>query len=259
MITKLGVKFGGSFQCRLATDPAAATDSPQSPFDAQGAMTSVNGWTFAFQEGPFDRIVRLSGPVELRNALLYKWADTVVTAVAVDRGNGFLAEKDLLLGRVISLGNTKFDAAAGGRAAFEKLVDFKFRIGNLLTADADRAPQLNGLEQDANWQVDYIMRKPVRYLQTGQIDPTRKKVFDYNPPEALSPYLFRDWYAQVFSMRSRTQTVTLRRVSLPRATGILREVGDTGQYDWKLSLSFFQFDPDTLVGNVWGELVARRR
>ena len=195
MIKELRITFGGSFQCRLATDGAAPDASPRTPFDSHGNLRGFpfTGWTYSFQENSFDRVIRLGSPVHLRNALLYKWSDTIVNRVEVDRGRGFLLTSDALVNTVLSLGNAKFDAAAGRGATFEKLIDFKFSLGNVLTADANPAPQLNSVDSDPEWQLEYLMRKPPVYIQATNIDATRRKVFDFYEPVANPPFVFRDW------------------------------------------------------------------
>jgi hypothetical protein len=44
--------------------------------------------TYAYQEKPFDRIVRLSQPVDLRNARMDPWEDTTVKSVQIVAGKG---------------------------------------------------------------------------------------------------------------------------------------------------------------------------
>jgi hypothetical protein len=81
MVDKLKFEFNGSFQCRLSTDPAPATASPKNP-------ATDPGWTFAYGETKFDRIIRLSSPVSLRSALVDPWQDTKVSKVWIDTGSG---------------------------------------------------------------------------------------------------------------------------------------------------------------------------
>jgi hypothetical protein len=84
-------------------------------------------------------------------------------------------------------------------------------------------------------------------------------VFDYYEPAASSPYVYRDWYSQIFSMCSIGPSVRLVNVSLPSANGVRRELGDPRLYNWHLDMQFSKFDGDTLVGNVFGHLLATRR
>ncbi len=83
MITRLLISFQGSFQCRLATDNDQPADSPT---DREGLYGKRSfGWTFAYRERPFDRVIRLSNPVDLRSALVDEWIDTTVNGVWVER------------------------------------------------------------------------------------------------------------------------------------------------------------------------------
>ena len=84
-------------------------------------------------------------------------------------------------------------------------------------------------------------------------------MFDFYEPVASVPYAYRDWYSQIFALCSLGPDITLVNVSLPGASGILAELGAASRYDWRLSMNFFKFDGDTLVGNLWGRLSATRR
>jgi hypothetical protein len=50
------------------------------------------GWTFASREKPFDRVIRLSNPIQLRNALMDPWDDSLVTVdLSFSIGGGLFA------------------------------------------------------------------------------------------------------------------------------------------------------------------------
>src|SRR5262245_7295592 len=92
------------------------------------------GWTFAYNEKPFDRIIRLSNPVDLRQGLMDGWSDAKVAGIAVDEGKGLrIGFTDPVIGEIVSLGKAKFQAASPGRGdKKEALVDFHFSIGGTL-------------------------------------------------------------------------------------------------------------------------------
>jgi hypothetical protein len=62
VIKRLSIAFQGSFQARMATDPDLTSASPTDPDGTHGRKGA--GWTFAYKEKPFDRVVRLSDPVD---------------------------------------------------------------------------------------------------------------------------------------------------------------------------------------------------
>src|SRR5262249_34220409 len=88
------------------------------------------GWTFAYDEQPFDRVIRLCDPVQFRSALVDPWEDTTVTRVEASRSlalrgvplvdQPFSVEPllpvftDQFVGQPVSLGNAKFNARGGG-------------------------------------------------------------------------------------------------------------------------------------------------
>src|SRR5262245_16885721 len=155
---KIKISFAGSFQCRLATDGDKTDASPDVPAaEGTGFDTPGKGWTFAWYEPSpddpnlithppsLDRVIRLSNPFKLRNALVDDpWEDTKVTLVEVSRSlvpglfplPGVLADNllvplkaDPLMGQVVSLGAAKFASATPGGGAgdgHEVLDDFAF-------------------------------------------------------------------------------------------------------------------------------------
>ena len=128
---RIKINFAGSFQCRLATDPDDTGSSPTVPRDG-GVGVLGRGWTFAYNEFSFDRVIRLSNPVQLRSALVDHWEDTRVTkieAASNEQSPLTQVDGDHLLGMTVSLGSAKFDAKKGGGMGYEVLIDFDFSIG----------------------------------------------------------------------------------------------------------------------------------
>ena len=104
LITRLSIDFAGSFQARLAVGFDPGNSSPTDPYGIYGKKGE--GGTFAYREKPFDRIIRLSQPVDLRDARMDPWEDTTVKFVEIDLGRGLkpAAPGNPLLGQVVSLG-----------------------------------------------------------------------------------------------------------------------------------------------------------
>ena len=106
LITQLYISFARSFQARLAVGLDPGKSSPTDPYGTYGKK--AEGGTYAYQEKPFDRIIRLSQPVNLRNARMDPWEDTTVKSVEIDSGRGVkpVPPGVPLLGQVVSLGTT---------------------------------------------------------------------------------------------------------------------------------------------------------
>ena len=256
MIKTLSVSFQGSFQCRLATDNDATSASPTDPYGDYGPASS--GWTFAYREAKFDRIIRLSRPVQLRSGLVDPWEDAIVREIRVDRGAGpQLVVADPLLRAAVSLGASKFDTSAGGGGVTrEALIDFSFRIGGvgfLLKAQATKDPVLDGAQgSDTSWSAEYKANKSSRIAGT-RMDPTRTKVLNDH---------YRQSYESFFAVRCPSKPITLKGVLFGSSvSGVLAEMDSPASltYDWVLRIAFYRFDGDTLTGKTNGTLVAKHK
>jgi hypothetical protein len=143
-ITRPALRFRGSFQCRLATDP--------DPFDDQWGHNSSFGM-FAVQgpdpanpdEPPLDRIVRFHDAVALR-----PFCDPIgvaVTDVEAQVGGtvAHFSVGDALIGEPVRLGpDCKFDGRNRTFApdGFEPISDFRLEIGSVFSgASAPAVPR----------------------------------------------------------------------------------------------------------------------
>ena len=63
-------------------------------------------------------------------------------------------------------------------------------------------------------------------------------------------------YANFYQFKGSYPGIILKNVTFTRAQGILKEMGNPNNYRWRLGLSFYQFDGDTLVGLVDMDLTA---
>jgi hypothetical protein len=252
--------FQGSFQARLATDPDPTGSSPTDPAGTYGRRGM--GWTFAYKETPFDRVIRLSNPVDLRSALVDEWIDTTIRGVWVERDpppKGYpspmlLLEPTNLEGKGISLGAAKFDTASGGGVVTrEAIVDFSFNVdGKALTAEAATAPLMDGLDDPkrvSDWFAREYKSLKAKRMATAQIDPLRKRYLeDSNNIEILARFF-------MFSIPART--FALKNVSIGIKSGVLAEMSSPTDYSWRIeNLNFLRFDGDTLTGRCGGVLWA---
>lgn len=249
-VSGVRIAFSGSFQCRLATDPLP-TDTPRADPSKPG-----QGWTFDYGESPFDRIIRLQSPVDLRSALVEPFVP--VTVRTVEARAGFVVPgidlpyrtvaDSALLGLAVSLGlNPKFDSAAGGGAAFEAIINCEPTFGNLFKLSLKTAPKLLGLVRGSADKVEYLIKKPAGIVAAnavGSVVPPRNA--------ALADKDRFDFYSDVFGFSEQSVPV---RADINFISGdIPSEVFRPG-WTWDLTLAFSRFDGDTLVGRLTGSLV----
>lgn len=252
--------FGGSFQCRLATDADPKDSSRSDPFGDISLPKSV-GWTFAYNEVTFDRIIRCQDPVQLRSALVDPFVPVTVTQIEV-QPEGFVGFElpwqtvpfDPLLGLPVSLGaQAKFDSVAGGGAGFEAILNCVVTFGNLLTVTPAGIPTLKGVEPVPAWESEYLVRKPLALAPVLPfMDATRVKVLTLPSPPPEPPTFIQS-YARPFSFKDEIQPIAATIDFVPAgATGLL--VSMIFGWSWTLDLAFTRFDGDTLVGRLDGSL-----
>lgn len=246
------IAFQGSFQCRLATDPADKSASPSGPGPAQG-------WTFRYGEGAFDRRIRLKDPVELRSALVEPFLPTVVSLISVKPEPAFGLEmpwttvpNDPLLELPVSLGEqAMFDTAAGaGVPGREAVINCRVQLGGLLAVTPRAAPVLAGINRDLAVTAEHAAGKPAAVaaaMASGQMPPER----------AAALAAFADHYSNVFGFWEDTMPVPVDLEWSPAgAQGILANL--FLGWSWTLGLRFARFDGDTLTGRVSGEIAGAR-
>jgi hypothetical protein len=267
------ITFAGSFQCRLATDGAPQGASPNEPVKTFPDRT---GWTFAWYEQPvFDRVIRLSNPVQLRSALVDPWEDAEVTKVEVSAsalelvggywGPDVEIKGDPLLGQVVSLGQAKFNSSAqagGGGIGYEVLDDFALSIGGLqFAAKQAKKTRLTGV----NWlseqvQTHYKKTKVEAIFAAGAMHPARRAYMTKYDSEgdrfkAGKVPTQVDSYASFYAAEADMPNIPLSEVQINANVGVLgaaKKVAD--RLGWTLSLNFSRFDGDTLVGRIKGVL-----
>jgi hypothetical protein len=269
MIKQLKIRFEGSFQCRLATDNDATNSSPLDPYGTYGAKSK--GWTFAYKERKFDRIIRTWSPLQLRNAVMDSWKDVKVKTVENDQGAGFIPVKpsDVLFGLVVRFGKAKFDTkAGGGTISREALIDLELSVGDptapapVLIAKPASLPQLDGVQgDDPRWATDYYTTKGGLVSKASPVDPVRLKVLtsDTQDISGVKAPTYIHTYASFFEMRIPTKPFDLKNVAFGKTvSGVLAQLESPAgtKYKWTADLAFYRFDGDTLTGQCDGQVLA---
>jgi hypothetical protein len=288
---KVKISFAGSFQCRLATDTDDSDASPNEPApEGSPQKTLGKGWTFAWYEPPavagkpsLDRIIRLSNPYLLRNAMVDPWEDTKVTMVEASRSlvpglfplPGILADNlyvpvkaDPLVGQVVSLGEAKFATRHPNSPSdgHEHLEDFAFSIGGMLfTASQVGKTEGAGVTEVGardDVQTKYMQKKrnlvEALSIRGGpQMHPDRLKhltFYSKGDDKAKGDFPMKIWtYASFYNAQVTTPNIPLTQVQILATTGLLARV-QAENLTWKLTLHWSRFDGDTLTGQVDGFL-----
>ena len=270
---RIKISFAGSFQCRVATEHAPL-DGP--PAERTDTFPDTTGGTFSYNEEPFDRVVRLSDPHALRNALVDPWEDTKVTAVEVSpslaprMGPGtderlVPVRTDSLVGQVVSFGEAKLNAAeeaGAGGIGYEVLDDFAFSIGGMSfkaeQAEKTKMTGIKPLPEAGAVLSGYKQRKKDEVKKAlGTMHPARAKAlseYDISEPEDKGgcPRHIQG-YAGYFAMQADMPDIPLTQVEVNGVGGVL-SLAREANLVWKLSLNFSRFDGDTLTGKIKGVL-----
>lgn len=261
VFSQIRFTFAGSFQCRLATERDPTNSSRSDPF-GDISLPKSEGWTFAYNEQSFDRIIRFQNPVQLRSALVDPFVPVQVTKIEVQPQSFFtgielpwqIVPADPLLGLPVSLGDqTMFDSVAGGGAGFEAILNCRVNFGDLLSITPVTSPILKGVERNPDWENEYRLRKPLVLAPLMPfMDLTRFKVLTFNPSFPGLPQ-FVEFYAGAFSMKDEIRPVSaIIDFSPAGATGLMATM--ILGWSWTLNMAFTRFDGDTLVGHVEGNL-----
>lgn len=265
MFKQIILRFAGSFQCRLATDPAPTSSSPSDPFGDIRRPAGM-GWTFSYDESPFDQLIRCQTPVQLRTALVDPFEPVKVTQIEVqpepplEPFPGFELPfqtifSDPLLGVPGSLGDRAvFSSSAGGGPSKEGILQCEPRFGTLLSVTPKSLPILKGVERVPGWRTEYLIKKAAAVAPLLiSMNTTRRKVLTFinaGPPPS-QPHL--ENYANFFELRDEITPIAADINFIPAgATGILASI--VLGWSWTLHLTFSRFDGDTLTGRVEGRL-----
>ncbi len=261
---EIGIHFAGSFQCRLATEPAPTNASPKIPtiVESGGEEGYKNGACFAYDEKPFDRIIRLKKQDPVRNGGVDPWEPTKVTKVEVVHGFSLqtmrrppVQKPDTLIGQPVSLGSAKFDTkvgqSAGGR---EGMIDLTFTIGDQIaffSADPKSQPVTPEFKNDKAISVKEISAKKEAAIQGVKLHPAREEYLTKHRGCFLSVLFYDQFCDYEFELTN----MHLK----PFAGSVIQDLhGFSDKYRWKLRIRFSRFDCDSLTGKVKGMLMAKR-
>jgi hypothetical protein len=133
----------------------------------------------------------------------------------------------------------------------EAELGFKLSIGKtIIKADPDPQVELAGVDgvDHSAWATEYKTKKP-GLIAVNPMDAVRAKV--------LADRFF-DTYASFFQLRCASKSVKLKSITFQGPTGVPVQMDPPAatKYTWKLELSFYRWDGDTLTGQTDGHIVA---
>jgi hypothetical protein len=253
LITQLYVHFASSFQARLAVGLDSSDSSPTDPYGTYGRKSGGIGATCAYQEKPFDRIIRLSKPLDLRNARIDPWQDTTVRGVDLFVGRKYKPAPpgNPLEGRVVSLGEkAKWIEDEG-----YEIDGMTLSIGPFLTARPTQ--RVGGYKVGAipEYKAEYQREKPARIKASqGQMDPLRLWVLTENEATHFDSgaAIFTNNAVSTLSLDPQSLTFTAR-------FGDGSTMDPPANYLWEASLVFSRWDPDALGGQLIGTMSAQHK
>lgn len=252
LITQLDIKFAGSFQARLAVGADPGDSSPTDPYGTYGKKSLGTGVsaTYTYREQPFDRIIRLSKPVDLRNAWIYPWHDTIVFSVQMVVGGKYKPAPpgNPLDGRVVSLGEkAKFIEGEG-----YEIDGMTLSIAPFLVARPTRTVDGWNVGALPSRKAEYQREKPARITATqGQMDPIRAQVLMANFATN-----FDSWATIYTNIASYGFTLDQQTLIFTDAFGEGGTMDPPANYLWGASLVFSRWDADVLGGRLDGSIGA---
>lgn len=247
LITQLDISFAGSFQARLAVGMDPGDSSPTDPYGTYGKKSGGVGATCAYQEKPFDRIIRLSKPVDLRNARIDPWEDATVKSVQMDSGKGFKPAPpgNPFLGQVVSLGSAaKFIEGEG-----YEIDGLMLSVGPFLTAKPAGVVS-SSYKNDAKAEAEYRIKKTVLFT-TSQLDPVRARAL-----RELSATSFESWRVIFTSIGLFDFFLERQSVNFSARFSDGSALDSPANYLWYANLRFSRWDPDALGGQLSGAVGA---
>jgi hypothetical protein len=259
------VIFEGSFQCRLATDPDPTDATPTMPNKVPwgqqyfGTLYGAGG-TFAYDEVPFDRVIRLSKPVQLRSCLVDPWRDTRVTQVLAGEGMDLgVAQATPLNGALVSIGNEKptpdnpgamFSAhhVDHGKPGYEVMLNFHLNIGGMVDADAHE-PVRTGISGTLpKWGDEFFTAKAQKYEAARVGMHLQRALFVKEHGINRTGHFI---HYQVWDQIAIDQF----NIRFNGNAGVVSQLNDVWNAQWRLALAFYRYDNDTLTGQVDGSLL----
>ncbi len=251
-ITQLDVRFGGTFQARMSVGMDASNASPTDPSGTHGSPSRGAGFsaTYAYREKPFDRIIRLSKPVDLRNLQVTPWHDTVVDSVKMVVNGKFQSAPpgDPLTGRVVSLGDkVKWIEDEGYEIDSMVLSIDPFFVGR----PTNRLDGYN-MTTISSRKAEYQKEKAARLSNPdGGIDPIRLQVLLQNLQTK-----FDTWASIHMTAGTYSCSLDPRSLVFTASFGNAATMDAPANYLWGASLVVSHWDADTMCGRLRGALGA---
>jgi hypothetical protein len=252
LITQLDIKFSGSFQARLAVGMDRSDASPTDPYGEYGGKSAGGGVsaTYAYKEKPFDRIIRLSKPVDLRNVQLNPWTDTVVRSVMMFVDGKFKPAPpgNALVGSAVSLGEkAKWIEGEG-----YELTGVTLSIGSFLVGNPTNKLEGWNVTQVFSRKADYQKEKEAALrADFGEVDPVRLKVLDENKAKN-----FDSWSMIHISICTYGLDFDPGKLVFTAVFGGGATMEPAANYIWGATLVFSHWDADTLCGRLNGAVGA---
>jgi len=247
-IKHLFIQFAGSFQARLAVGGDSSASSPTDPYGTYGPPSRGMAATFAYQEKPFDRIIRLSKPVDLRNARIDPWTDTTVNSVQINVGKGLVSAPpgNPFQGQVVSLGDkVKWIEDEG-----YEIDGLELSIASFL-AGGKPSGKLGGwnVRSDPQAAAEYQKEKPKRIEAAKGVDPVRARVLK-------EVDLGKTWAPIFTNIGVYDFALAAHGLHLNANFGSSGTMDKPTNYSWSVHLEFSRWDADTLGGQVSGSIHA---
>ncbi|MDG3005649.1 hypothetical protein [Paludisphaera mucosa] len=249
-ISQLDIAFAGSFQARLAVGMDSSAASPTDPYGVYGQKSGGLPATHAFRERPFDRIIRLSNPVDLRNLQVNPWSDTVVRSVnlLVDGKYQSAAPGSTLVGQTVSLG----DRARWIEDEGWELEGMILSMGPFLIGRSTANMPGTNVNTIPARQAEYQKQKAARIsAPDGAIDPIRLRVLT----EMLMTNL-KSWSENYTNIGSYDCRLDPGSLVFTAKFGGGATMDTPKNYLWGASLAFSHWDVDALCGRLNGAVGA---
>jgi hypothetical protein len=206
--------------------------------------------TYAYKEKPFDRIIRLSKPVDLRNVQVNPWTDTVVRSVMMVVGGTSKPAPpgNPLVGSAVSLGETaKWKEDEG-----YELSEITLSIGSFLIGKPTN--RVDGWNvTSVLWRKAYYQKEKEAALMAdfGSVDPVRLRVLNENWAKS-----FEVWATLHISVCTYGLDFDPGKLVFTAVFGGGATMEPAANYIWGASLVFSHWDADTLCGRLDGAIGA---
>jgi hypothetical protein len=220
------------------------------------------GGTFAYDERAFDRVIRLSNPVDLRNCLVDPWRNTSVTQVLFGTGQRPAGTPEVtpLNGGLVTVGNQNptpdkpgpmFSASHNdhARPGYEVILNFHLNIGGIIDADTSTSPRVGIFATYPLWGVEFTMRKTTKFQADKVGMHLQRALFvqEHGLNGNSSHFVYYEIFNKLF--------IAQNSITFNMDAGIVSQLNQIPNAQWRLAMAFYRYDDDTLTGQVDGSLL----